>query len=116
MLLVAVLAGLAALVFSFYPGHSAFKPAPLVPHPPGCAKTAAAFVPTNATGIPIPELASLPAGARSRVLYQINMHPCSCGCNQSIIACRVRDPECATSRELLHQLTDASTNPQQARR
>ncbi|MGH9469740.1 MAG: hypothetical protein ACRD1N_05280 [Terriglobia bacterium] len=104
ILLVAVLASLGALVASFYPARGHFQPAPLRSNPPGCVKTAGVFVPTNATGIPVREIASVPAPLRTRVLYRANMQACSCGCNQSIVACRVRDTECATSRKLLREI------------
>ncbi len=101
-LLGVVLAMLAALVLSFSPSKTRFLPAPLVASPPGCA-TGHAFVPTNVTNLPDPGLKSLPAPARSRALLRINMEQCGCGCSQSIVACRLADPECATSRKLLEQ-------------
>lgn len=103
ILLVIVLALLGGLVASFYPSRSRFKPAPLVAHPPGCLKSARAFVPTNVTELPDPSVNALSAQTKSRVLFRANMEPCTCGCSLSVVACRITNPACETSRELLQK-------------
>jgi len=103
ILLAVVMVLLAAQVASFYPSMPRLTPAPLVAYPPGCIAASHVFVPTNVTRFPGPGLESLPASARNRALLRINMQECTCGCAQSIVACQLSNPHCATSRKLLEQ-------------
>lgn len=103
ILLLVILTLLGALVVSLRPSRPHLLPAPLVAYSQGCSMTGQVFVPTNVTWFPDPDLQSLPASARNRILLHINMEPCACGCSQSVVACRFSNPECATSRKLLKQ-------------
>lgn len=97
-LLVAImLALLGALVWALNPPQPRFTPAPLDPLAPGCPKFSREFVPTNITSVPDPRTDPLPEKAKYRVLYRLNMEACSCGCRQSVAACRVNNPACQTS-------------------
>jgi hypothetical protein len=97
-LLVAIMLGLlAALVWALNPSQPKLTPAPLRPLPPGCPKFSREFVPTNITLVPEPPTATLPAKVKYRVLYRLNTEACSCGCGQSVAACRVGNRDCQTS-------------------
>jgi len=109
--LAVILALLVALVAAFYPSMPHLTPAPLVAYPPGCIPASQVFVPTNVTRFPDPGLQSLPASAKNRAMLRINMEPCSCGCSQSIVACRLSNPQCATSRKLLEQAVAQRSQP-----
>jgi len=85
------------VVWALNPRQPKLRPAPLQPPPSGCPASHADFVPTNATEIPGLPLAPLAKTARNRALLRLNMEPCSCGCNQSLAACRVADRACAVS-------------------
>ncbi len=93
---------LAALVWAIKPSKSGLKPAPLraVTAGPDCAKLAREFVPSNITDLPGASLAGLTDEQKDRARFHLNMEPCSCGCNLSIIACRNDNPRCATSDRL----------------
>jgi len=97
-LLVAImLALLGALVWSLNPPQPRLTPAPLHPLPLGCPKVSRAFVPANVTSVPDPSTDTLPENVRYRILYRLNMEACSCGCMQSVAACRVSNRDCQTS-------------------
>jgi len=97
-LLVAIMfALLGALVWALHPPQPRLTPAPLDPLPPGCPKFGRAFVPTNFTSVPDPPTDTLPDKIKYRVLLRLNMEACSCGCQQSVAACRVNNRECQTS-------------------
>jgi hypothetical protein len=89
---------LAALVWALRPEAVKLKPAPLRPLPPGCPKVVAEFVPSNITEVPGISLDSLPRDQKYRVLFQLNMKPCPCGCNLSIAACLFNHPQCKEAK------------------
>jgi len=95
---VLVIAVLAALVWALRPEQARFSPAPLHLLPPGCPKVVAEFVPTNLTEVPGVSLASLTPAQKYRVLFQLNMKPCPCGCNVSIAACLLNHPQCKVAK------------------
>lgn len=111
-LVAATLILLGALVWGLVPSRPKLTPAPLNPPLTECPKVLHDFIPTNLTELPASpdgtstgsELAALPASARNRALYLLNMRACTCGCNLSVAACRVNDPACKTSAELAKQL------------
>ncbi len=99
-LVMAVTIGLlATLVWALNPPRSRLTPAKLHPLLPGCPKLNRPFVPTNITSVAAPPVDTLPEGVKYRVLYRLNMEACSCGCGQSIAACRSNNPDCAASLE-----------------
>ncbi len=89
---------LGVLVAALNPPQPHLSPAPLRPIPPGCAKGPLDFTPTNLTEIPGLSLEAADREARNRALLRLNMEPCSCGCSQSLAACRASTPSCETSR------------------
>ena len=97
-LLVAImLVLLGALVWSLNPPQPRRTPAPLHPLPLGCPKVSRAFVPANVTSVPDPPTDPLPESVKYRVLYRLNMEACSCGCVESVAACRVTQRDCQAS-------------------
>ena len=97
-LLVAImLALLGALVWVLNPSQPRLTPAPLYPLPPGCPKFSRAFVPANVTSLPDPPTDVLPESVKYKVLYRLNTEACSCGCSESVAACRVSNRDCQTS-------------------
>jgi hypothetical protein len=95
---------LAALAWALAPPRVNFVPAPLEPPPADCPKLAREFVPSNVTEIPDLSLAGLSAEQKNRVLYRLNMEPCTCGCGLSVAACRVEHPACQTSKSLAQKV------------
>ena len=96
---------LGALVWAMAPSGARFQPSPLRPVPPGCPKTLPDFVPTDATEIPGVDLSSLSKTQRNRVLFRVNMEPCPCSCNTSIVACRASHPTCPLCKDLVEKIT-----------
>ena len=92
-----MLALLGALVWALNPSQPRLTPAPLRAVPSGCPKFSRAFVPANVTSVPKPPTDTLPENVRYRVLYRLNMEACSCGCTQSVAACRVSNRDCQMS-------------------
>ncbi len=97
MLVMVTLALLAGLVWALNPSQPKLTPAPLLPQASGCPKMRREFIPTNITGIPDPPTEALSQQVKNRVLFRLNMQPCSCGCAQSVAACRTNNPACETS-------------------
>jgi hypothetical protein len=91
---IVTLALLAILVWGLIPRQPKLKPAPLEPPRSLCAPSTSDFVPSNLTKIPTMNLDKLPQAAKNRVLLRLNMEPCSCGCKQSLAACRAGNPSC----------------------
>ena len=89
---------LGALVVALNPSQPHLSPAPLRTISPGCAKGPWDFTPTNLTEIPGLSLEAVDREATNRALLRLNMDPCSCGCSQSLAACRASTPSCGTSR------------------
>jgi len=111
-LLVAIMfALLGALVWALNPPQPRLTPAPLHPLPPGCAKFGRAFVPTNITGVLDPPTDSLPENVKYRVLYRLNMEACSCGCMQSVAACRVSNRDCQASLQRAKEIVGQTETP-----
>jgi hypothetical protein len=115
-LLVAItLALLGALVWVLNPPQPRLAPAPLDLLPLGCPKFSREFVPTNMTGISDPPTDTLPEKTRYRVLYRLNTEACSCGCAQSVAACRSNNRDCQTSlrqaKEILTELHTEAPRP-----
>jgi hypothetical protein len=107
-----VLAFLGALVWALHPAQPRLTPAPLHPLPPGCPKFSRAFVPANVTSVPDPHTDTLPENVKYKVLYRLNMEACSCGCMQSVAACRVSNRDCQTSlRRAKEIVTGGQTEP-----
>ena len=97
-LTVAVSLGLLALlVWALNPHQPRFHPAPPDPASDTCRHSKAGFIPTNLTEIPGLPLTGLPAATKNRLLLRLNMEPCTCGCQQSLAACRARNPSCRVS-------------------
>ncbi len=94
------LALLAALAWALAPDRPDFKPAPLEPPREDCPKVRREFLPSNATELLEPSLAGLTPAQKNRVLYRLNMEPCTCGCSLSVAACRVNNLDCKVSRAL----------------
>jgi hypothetical protein len=92
-----MLASLGALVSVLNPSQPRMTPAPLHPLPPGCPKFAHEFVPANVTSVPDPPTDTLPENVKYRVLYRLNMEACSCGCLESVAACRAGNRDCQSS-------------------
>ena len=88
---------LGALVWALNPPQRRLTPAPLHLLPPGCPKLGREFVPTNITGVLDPPTDTLPEKVKYPILYRLNMEACSCGCMQSVAACRVSNRGCQTS-------------------
>ena len=108
-LLVAImLVLLGALVWSLNPPQPRLTPAPLHPLPLGCPKVSRAFVPANVTSVPDPYTDPLPESVKYRVLYRLNMEACSCGCIESVAACRVTQRDCQTSLRRAKEIVTAS--------
>ncbi|MGH9343858.1 MAG: hypothetical protein ACRD19_08875 [Terriglobia bacterium] len=103
ILLAVVLAAMAALAVSFYPPRVHLTPAPLLAYPRGCVMLKSHFVPTDVTEVPFVPVNALPAQAKSRVLLHLNMTSCSCGCAQSVVVCRLKNPQCKISPQLMKQ-------------
>jgi len=91
---------LAALVWALRPARPGFQPAPLRALPHGCPKVVREFVPTNFTEVAGLPLESLASETKHRALYRLNMEPCPCGCKESLAACLVNHPQCATAKDL----------------
>ena len=102
--LVVTLGLLGGLVLAMVPPRAGFQPAPLRPVPPGCPKAALDFVPSDATEIPGSDLSSLSKVQRNRVLFRVNMEPCPCSCNTSIVACRANHPTCPLCKDLVEKI------------
>jgi len=103
------LALLALLVWALNPRQPKFRPAPLDP-PPGACAPSPDFVPSNLTEVPGLALDGLPTGVKNHILLRLNMEPCSCGCAQSLAACRAGNPSCPVSP----QACDAVVKDEQA--
>jgi hypothetical protein len=92
-----MLALLGALVWTLHPFQPHLTPADLHPLPPGCPKFGRTFVPANVTIVLDPPTDTLPENVKYKVLYRLNMEACSCGCMQSVAACRVSNRDCQAS-------------------
>jgi hypothetical protein len=116
-LAVAVTLGLLALlVWALNPRQPRFRPAPPDPVSDVCARSKADFIPTSLTEIPSLPLTGLPAAAKNRLLLRLNMEPCTCGCQQSLAACRASNPSCrVSSGEAETAVKDEQANPVAAR-
>ncbi|HEV2176568.1 MAG TPA: hypothetical protein VGW33_05115 [Terriglobia bacterium] len=101
-----LLAALAVLVWALNPRQPRLRPAPLQPPPSSCPVSHADFVPTNFTEVAGLPLDRLPKTAKNRALLRLNMEPCSCGCNQSLAACRAADRACAVSAAAAKDVVD----------
>ena len=99
MLVIVTLILLAGLVWALNPSQPKLTPAPLLPPSPGCPKMGREFIPTNITAMPDPPTEALRQQVKNRVLFELNMQPCWCGCAQSVAACRINDAACETSRK-----------------
>jgi len=97
--LVVTLVALAALVWELKPDRPNVQPAPLLLQDTPCPQVAGQFTPTNITDLPGLDLASLNKERRNHVLMQLNMEPCSCGCNGSIAFCLASHARCETCRQ-----------------
>src|SRR5271167_1134417 len=97
LLVAMMLVLLGALVWALNPSQPRLTPAPRHPLPPGCPKFSRGFVPANVTSVPDPPTDGLPERVKYRVLYRLNMEACSCGCMQSVAACRLSNRDCRTS-------------------
>jgi hypothetical protein len=98
------LLAMAVLVWAMAPRRAKFVPAPLHPPPAGCPLTTPVFTPSDATDIPTADLRSLTPAQRNHVIYRMNMEPCSCGCNTSVVACRVSHPQCPMGNQLVEKI------------
>lgn len=105
------LALLALLVWYLNPRQPKFKPAPLEPPSSACAPNGADFVPGNLTEIPQMSLDDLPAAVKNHILLRLNMEPCSCGCRQSLAACRTSNPVCPVSPQAADAIVREETAP-----
>jgi len=117
---IVTLALLALLVWGLIPRRPKLKPAPLEPPRSMCAPGTSDFVPSNLTNIADMSLDKVPQAARNRILLRLNMEPCSCGCKQSLAACRAGNPSCPVSPQgadaIVKQETAETANaPAQAR-
>lgn len=95
---------LAALVWAMAPARAKFEPAPLRPVPADCPKTTPTFVPSDVTEVPGVDLSKLSQAQRNHVFYRLNMEPCPCGCNTSIVACRISHPACPVCADLIKKI------------
>jgi hypothetical protein len=102
---------LGALVWTLNPPQPRLTPAPLHPLPPGCLKFGRAFVPTNITGVLDPPTDPLPEKVKYRVLYRLNMEACSCGCMQSVAACRGSNRDCQASLQRAKEIVAQTEAP-----
>lgn len=107
MPIVITLAALAALVWALNPPRPKLTPAPLEPQSSDCAKLRRQFIPTNITSLPEAGTDTVSQWVKNRALLRLNMEPCSCGCTQSVAACRVNDPACETSAKLAREIVSA---------
>jgi hypothetical protein len=98
------LALLGGMVWLMAPARSGLRPAPLRPVPGECPLTTPGFVPSDATEVPGADLAALSKAQRNHILFRVNMEPCSCGCNASIVACRISHPACPVSKSLVDKI------------
>lgn len=103
-MVVLVVGILAAMVWVLRPEQAKFTPAPLRPLPTDCPKVVAEFVPTNLTEVPGVSLTSLTQDQKYRVLFQLNMKPCPCGCNVSIAACLFNHPQCKLAKGVAEKI------------
>ncbi len=94
---------LGAVVWAIRPSHLDLKPAPLRPalRGPDCPRLLRNFTPTNITDIPEPLFVALSEKQKDQARFRLNMEPCSCGCNLSIVACRADHSRCKSSERLL---------------
>jgi len=88
---------LGVFVWMIRPSRPGFRPAPFDRPATACPVLKADFVPTNFTDIPGLELSGRSERARNRALLRLNLEPCSCGCGESLAACRLSNPSCAVS-------------------
>jgi len=95
---------LAGLVWAMAPARAKFQPAPLRPVPAGCPRAVADFVPSDATDLPNVDLRALSPAQRNHLLFRLNMEPCPCGCNTSMIVCRGTHPACPMSSDLVAKI------------
>jgi hypothetical protein len=100
---------LAALVWAMAPTRAKFQPAPLRPVPPGCPRTVSDFVPSDATEVPNVDLSVLSPAQRNHLLFRLNMEPCPCGCNTSIVVCRATHPTCPLCKDLMQKIVADET-------
>ncbi len=103
---VVTMALLAVLVWAIKPPTRHVTPAPLHPLPagPDCPRQLPEFTPSNVTDVPGPLLDGLSNGQKDRARFRLNMEPCSCGCNRSIIVCAVDNPRCQSSKRLSQKI------------
>jgi hypothetical protein len=95
---------LGALVWAMAPPRSKFTPAPLRPVSKECPKNIPDFVPSDATEVPGVDLKSFSPEHRNHILFRLNMEPCPCGCNRSIVACRIAHPTCPVCKDLVDKI------------
>ena len=95
---------LGALVWAMAPPRSKFTPAPLRPPPVDCPKVIPDFVPSDATDAPGVDWKGFSKEQRNHILFRLNMEPCPCGCNRSIVACRISHPACPIAKELVDKI------------
>lgn len=100
---------LVALVWAMAPTRAKFQPAPLRPVPPGCPRAVSDFVPSDATEVPDVDLSMLSPAQRNHVLFRLNMEPCPCGCNTSIVVCRATHPTCPLCKGLVEKIVADET-------
>ena len=103
--LILTLVALAALVWELKPDRPNLQPAPLRLQNTPCPQVAGQFTPTNITDVPGLDLASLDNERRNHVLLQLNMEPCTCGCNGSIAFCLVSHARCEACRQRAKEIT-----------
>jgi hypothetical protein len=103
-LVVVTLALLAMFVWYLNPRQPNLKPAPLKPNTAECRKPGREFVPSNLIEIPEPELSALSQNQKDRATFRLNMTPCTCGCQLSVIACRASNPKCVNSSQMLKDI------------
>ena len=108
-LLVLSLILLAGLVWAMAPGRAKFAPAPLRPVPSGCSLKAPDFVPSDATEVPGVDLSSLSVEQKNHIIFRLNMEPCPCGCNNSVVACRINHPTCPMVKDVVDKIVAEET-------
>jgi len=101
---------LALLVWYLNPRQPDYKPAPLDPPSTECLKPQRDFVPSNITEISDPALDTLPEKVKTRVIYRLNMEPCTCGCQLSVARCRATNSVCEASPRLLKEIVGETKN------
>lgn len=106
---VVTLTVLALLVWGLVPRQPKLKPAPLEPPRSLCTPATSDFVPSNLTRIPALSLDKLPQAVRNRILLRLNVEPCSCGCKQSLGACRAGNPSCPVSPQAADAIVKQET-------